>query len=68
MQIGFVVRDRESMEKYDRLYDRGSTDGSVPAATYRGKTADVKLDIAIGHSGHARDRTDPVGLGREPAP
>ena len=50
------------MAKYDSLYGPWQHfDGSVPAATYRGRTADVKLDIAIGHSGAARDRTHPVG-------
>jgi len=53
VQIGFVVRDlKESMDNYARLYGPWQHfDGSVPGATYRGKSADVKLDIAIGHSG-----------------
>jgi hypothetical protein len=53
VQIGFVVRDLEAaMAQYERLYAPWSRfDGSVPGATYRGRTADVKLDIAIGHSG-----------------
>ena len=53
VQIGFVVRDlKESMAKYERLYGPWQRfDGSVPAATYRGRSADAQLDIAIGHSG-----------------
>ncbi len=53
VQIGFVVRDlKESMDNYARLYGPWQHfDGSVTGATYRGKSADVKLDIAIGHSG-----------------
>ncbi len=52
-QIGFVVRDiEESMAKYGSLYGPWSPlDGSVPAATYRGRTADATLKVAIGHSG-----------------
>jgi hypothetical protein len=52
-QIGFVVRDIEaSIAKYDRLYGPWSRlDGSVPQATYRGRTADAQLKVAIGHSG-----------------
>ena len=44
-QIGFVVRDiEESMAKYGSLYGPWSPlDGSVPAATYRGRTADATL-------------------------
>ena len=53
VQIGFVVRDlKDSMAKYDSLYGPWHHfDGSVPGATYRGRSADVQLDIAIGHSG-----------------
>lgn len=53
VQIGFVVRDlKDSMARYDSLYGPWHHfDGSVPAATYRGRSADVQLDIAIGHSG-----------------
>lgn len=53
VQIGFVVRDlKESMAKYESLYGPWHHfDGSVPGATYRGRSADVRLDIAIGHSG-----------------
>ena len=52
-QIGFVVRDiEESMAKYGSLYGPWSPlDGSVPQATYRGRTADATLKVAIGHSG-----------------
>ena len=52
-QIGFVVRDiKESMAKYEQLYGPWQhLDGSVRAATYRGREADVQLDVVIGHSG-----------------
>jgi hypothetical protein len=52
-QIGFVVRDlQESMAKYARLYGPWQElDGSVSGATYRGRIADVKLGVVIGHSG-----------------
>lgn len=52
-QLGFVVRDiTESMAKYDSLYGPWEhLDGSVPAATYRGRIADATLKVAIGHSG-----------------
>ena len=53
VQIGFVVRDlAASMAAYERLYGPWQRfDGSVPQASYRGRSADVHLDIAIGHSG-----------------
>jgi methylmalonyl-CoA/ethylmalonyl-CoA epimerase len=53
VQIGFVVGNlAEAMLKYERLYGPWQRfDGSVPGATYRGRSADVRLDIAIGHSG-----------------
>jgi methylmalonyl-CoA/ethylmalonyl-CoA epimerase len=52
-QIGFVVRDlRKSMAMYEPMYGPWHVfDGSVAAANYRGRGADVSLDIAIGHSG-----------------
>lgn len=52
-QIGHVVRDLEAaMAMYEPLYGPFHLmDGSVPAATYRGRTADVALAIALGRSG-----------------
>ena len=52
-QIGFVVRDiKKSLAAYDRLYGPWQhLDGSVTGATYRGRAADVELNVAIGHSG-----------------
>ena len=54
-QLGFVVRDiQESMAKYDSLYGPWEhLDGSVPAATYRGRTADATLLSSTGQSHHA---------------
>jgi hypothetical protein len=52
-QIGHVVRDlRAAMAQYEPLYGPFWTmDGSVAGATYRGRTADVRLEIAFGRSG-----------------
>jgi len=52
-QIGFVVSDlRKFMAMYEPMYGPWHVfDGSVPAASYRGRYADVSLEIAIGHSG-----------------
>jgi catechol 2,3-dioxygenase-like lactoylglutathione lyase family enzyme len=52
-QIGFVVRDlRRSMAMYEVMYGPWHViDGSVRAAEYRGRTADVGLEVAFGHSG-----------------
>lgn len=52
-QLGHVVRDlRTAMALYEPLYGPFTTmDGSVQAATYRGRVADVKLAIAFGRSG-----------------
>ena len=52
-QIGFVVRDiAAAMARYDQLYGPWHRlDGSVPRARYRGREADVELEVAIGHSG-----------------
>ncbi len=52
-QIGFVVRSLdETRERYEALFGPFTgIDGSVQDATYRGKTADVKLDILFGRSG-----------------
>ena len=53
-QIGHVVRDlRAAMAQYEPMYGPFWTmDGSVAGATYRGRTADVKLEIAFGRSGN----------------
>jgi alkanesulfonate monooxygenase SsuD/methylene tetrahydromethanopterin reductase-like flavin-dependent oxidoreductase (luciferase family) len=53
-QIGHVVRDlRAAMARYEPMYGPFWTmDGSVAGATYRGRTADVKLEIAFGRSGN----------------
>ena len=52
-QVGFVVRDLEaSMALYGPMFGPWRTmDGSVPAATYRGRVADAGLKIAFGKSG-----------------
>ena len=52
-QIGHVVRDlRAAMARYEPLYGPFWTmDGSVTGATYRGRIADAKLEIAFGRSG-----------------
>jgi len=52
-QVGFVVRDLErAMALYEPLFGPFSTmDGSVKAALYRGRVADVGLQIAFGRSG-----------------
>lgn len=53
VQLGHVVRDlRTAMALYEPLYGPFTTmDGSVQAATYRGRIADAKLFIAFGRSG-----------------
>ena len=52
-QVGFVVRDlRAAIARYEPLFGPFWTmDGSVAGATYRGRIADVKLEIAFGRSG-----------------
>ena len=52
-QVGFVVRDLGETEKrYEPLFGPFTwMDGSIEGATYRGREADVKLDIMFGHSG-----------------
>lgn len=52
-QIAFVVRDLErSMAVYEPLFGPFSTmDGSVSQALFRGRLADVKLNMAFGRSG-----------------
>jgi len=52
-QVGFVVRSiAEAKQRYGALFGPFSEmDGSVKAATYRGKVADAKLAIAFGRSG-----------------
>ena len=52
-QIGFVVRSlEEASVQYEPLFGPFTRiDGSVTSATYRGREADVKLDILFGHSG-----------------
>ena len=52
-QVGYVVRDLQaSLKLYHPLFGPFKTlDGSVKEATYRGRLADCKLDIAFGWSG-----------------
>jgi len=52
-QVGFVVRNlQDAMHRYGALFGPFTTmDGSVKAAQYRGRTEDVKLQIAFGRSG-----------------
>ena len=52
-QVGFVVRSlQETKERYGAIFGPFTEmDGSVEAAEYRGKLADVKLTILFGHSG-----------------
>ena len=52
-QIGFVVKDLGETEKrYSALFGPfARMDGSVTAATYRGREADVKLALLYGRSG-----------------
>jgi methylmalonyl-CoA/ethylmalonyl-CoA epimerase len=52
-QIGYVVRDiRAAVKLYDPLFGPFKfMDGSVDQVDYRGRKADVKLDIGFGYSG-----------------
>jgi hypothetical protein len=52
-QVGFVVRDLEaSMKLYGPLFGPWSLmDGSVNDSDFRGRSSDVKLNIAFGQSG-----------------
>lgn len=52
-QIGFVVRSIEDARKrYEPMFGPWTQfDGSVREANFRGRSADVQLDILIGHSG-----------------
>lgn len=52
-QVGFVVKDlAETEQRYEALFGPFTRmDGSVEQAIYRGREADVKLDILFGHSG-----------------
>ncbi|HPG27946.1 MAG: VOC family protein [Spirochaetaceae bacterium] len=52
-QVGFVVRSiAEARERYGPLFGPWhEMDGSVQAADYRGRKADVELAILFGHSG-----------------
>ncbi len=52
-QIGFVVRNlREWTQRYEPMFGPFRyMDGSVQAATYRGREEDAKLAIAFGRSG-----------------
>ena len=52
-QIGHVVRDlHATVARYEPLYGPfWFMDGSVTGANYRGRIADVVLDIAFGRSG-----------------
>jgi methylmalonyl-CoA/ethylmalonyl-CoA epimerase len=52
-QVGFVVKSLDQAEQaYGALFGPFSRiDGSVEAATFRGKESDAKLAIMFGHSG-----------------
>ena len=52
-QVGFVVRSLDEAEaRYGALFGPFTRmDGSVDAATYRGREADAKLALLFGHSG-----------------
>lgn len=52
-QIGFVVRSlAESEKRYSALFGPWRfMDGTVEAATYRGRICDAKLDLMFGRSG-----------------
>lgn len=52
-QVGFVVRSiEEAKQRYGALFGPWSEmDGSVEAATYRGREADADLWLLFGHSG-----------------
>jgi len=52
-QVGFVVRSVDEAERrYGALFGPFTRmDGSVQAATYRGREADAQLEILFGHSG-----------------
>jgi len=52
-QVGFVVKSLDEAERqYGALFGPFSRmDGSVQAATYRGKLADAKLELMFGRSG-----------------
>jgi hypothetical protein len=52
-QIGYVVRDLDAaVARYDPLFGPfRRMDGSVPAAEYRGRLADCRLELAFGSSG-----------------
>ena len=52
-QVGFVVRSvDEAAKRYGAMFGPWSRmDGSVQGASYRGREADVKLDILFGRSG-----------------
>ena len=52
-QVGYVVRDLQaSMKLYEPLFGPFRTmDGSVKDATYRGRLADCRLELAFGWSG-----------------
>ena len=77
-QIGFVVKSIDEAElSYGAMFGPfRRMDGSVQAANYRGRVADVKLDILFGQSGELeiefiewRDGESPhrefIELGRE---
>lgn len=52
-QVGFVVRDLDAaVARYTPLFGPfHRIDGSVKACQFRGRVADVELDIAFGRSG-----------------
>ena len=53
-QVGFVVKSLAEAEKrYGALFGPWTRmDGSVRAATYRGRVCDAKLELLFGHSGN----------------
>ena len=52
-QVGFVVKSiDEAEQRYAAMFGPWTRiDGSVQGANFRGRTADVKLEILFGHSG-----------------
>jgi hypothetical protein len=52
-QVGFVVKSlAEAEQRYGALFGPWTRmDGSVEAASYRGRKCDVKLELLFGHSG-----------------
>ncbi len=52
-QVGFVVRSLDDAERrYGAFFGPFTRmDGSMQGVTYRGRQADVKLELSFGHSG-----------------